>query len=176
MRTVVWLLVLKSFPADLADAIEVAVEDELPVDVQRAGTKPLPAEAWYEPRQRWRADVLLEWLPDQVTEAGIVLGLTTVDISTTKPPFEDWGIFGLGELPGDAAVISTYRLRKGADAEKLRWRTTITAIHEVGHTLGLDHCTEQGCVMQDAEGGIANTDSSTGHLGPDCRARLGLPQ
>ena len=37
---------------------------------------------------------------------------------------------------------------------------------------GLDHCPEERCVMQDAEGGIENTDTGTGRLGPECRATL----
>jgi archaemetzincin len=76
-------------------------------------------------------------------------------------------------MPGQAAVISSHRLRRGAkDGEHLRFRVTTTAVHEVGHTFGLDHCPEERCLMQDAQGGIENTDSATGHLGPECRAKL----
>ena len=104
-----------------------------------------------------------------------VLGLTQKDISTTKGEFEDWGIFGLGNMPGQAAVVSSHRLRRKAKGKAhLRKRVVNTAIHEVGHTLGLGHCSEhaQRCPMLDAEGGIANTDSSSGRLGPQCRAEL----
>ena len=102
-----------------------------------------------------------------------VLALTAVDVSTSKPPHRDWGVFGLGTLGGRSAVISTFRLKRGAKSrEHLVFRIATTAVHEVGHMLGLEHCEEPRCVMQDAHGSIRNTDSSTGRPGPACRTAL----
>jgi len=162
----------------LVEAIAAELEAELQVEVRRLDPVPLPQSAWYPPRRRYRADRILDFLPTLIPgepASTRILGLTQKDISTTKGKFEDWGVFGLGNMPGQAAVISSFRLkRKAKDAAHLRHRVVTTAIHEVGHTLGLDHCSEhaQKCPMQDAEGGIANTDASTGHLGPQCRAEL----
>lgn len=172
----------RPFPPDLVDAIEQALRDELQVEVVRHERIPLPKDAYYAKRKRYRADILLDHLLTLATDAPPttrVLGLTTVDISTTKGKHYDWGIFGLGLVPGQAAVISSHRLERGAkDREHLRFRVSNTAVHEVGHTFGLEHCPEALCPMQDAQGGIANTDSSTGHLGPGCRAKLdaGFPR
>src|SRR5262249_52338486 len=117
-------------------------------------------------------EVMRERAPDAPADAR-VLALTDVDISTTKGRVYDWGVFGLGEISGRACVVSVHRLRRGArSAEHLRFRVVTTGIDEVGHTLGLPHCLEARCVMQDAEGSIKNTDSSTGHLGPGCRRLL----
>jgi archaemetzincin len=164
------------FPADLRTAVEEALRDELAVEVVWHERIALPRAAWYAPRKRWRADVILEHLVTLVPEAPAstrVLGLTTKDISTTKGKHHDWGVFGLGYMPGQAAVISSHRLRRGTkDRELVRFRVATTAVHEVGHTFGLDHCPEERCVMQDAEGGIENTDTGTGRLGPECRAKL----
>ena len=176
-RAEVVLVVLgKPFPKDVLDAIEQALRDELQVEVRRHERIPLPKSAYYRPRRRYRAEKLLDHLltliPDE-PETTRVLGLTTHDISTTNGKVKDWGIFGLGLVPGQAAVISMHRLKRGARNRKhLRFRVATTAVHEIGHTLGLDHCPEKRCPMQDAEGSIANTDSSTGHLGPQCRATL----
>ena len=160
--------------------MERAVAGELQVEVKRIDRVPLPAAAYYKPRKRYRAEKLLEYLhtvmreraPEAPRDARI-LAMTDVDISTTKGKVYDWGVFGLGELPGRSCVISVHRLRRGArDAAHLRFRVTTTGVHEVGHTLGLPHCTEPRCVMQDAEGSIKNTDGSSGHLGSSCRALL----
>ena len=106
-----------------------------------------------------------------------MLGLTEVDISTTNEPHEDWGIFGLGTLGGPSTVVSSFRLkRRPKNRAHLRTRVATTVVHELGHSFGLDHCDEQAieCVMIDAEGGIENTDTSSGTFGPTCRAKLAL--
>lgn len=176
IRAVVVLVVLGEFPAELVDGIESALRSTYQVEVQRRPPIALPKSAWYAPRKRYRADVLLEHLGAQVAQAPAgtrVLGLTSVDISTSKGKIVDWGVFGLGELGGTAAVVSGHRLwRKTKDPAKIAWRVTNTAVHEVGHVLGLDHCEEPRCVMLDAEGGIENTDDSTGGPGPSCTALL----
>ena len=175
-RALVKLVILGEFPEDLAAAVEEGLREELDVEVERIDGVPLPRSAYYAPRRRYRADRLLWHLNDRLSgepPTTRVLGLTSVDISTTKPPHRDWGVFGLGELGGRSCVISTFRLgRRARDEAHLRFRVVTTAVHEVGHTLGLEHCTEPRCLMRDAEGSIATVDSSTGDLGPECRAEL----
>jgi archaemetzincin len=182
-RAKVILVPLRDFPEDLTLAVEDALRAELEVEVVRHEVVELPKQAFYEPRRRYRADELLDFLERFADEAEAaepgaeikVLGMTEVDISTTKEPHEDWGIFGLGRSPGRTAVISSKRLkRRPKNREHVRFRVATTAVHEIGHTFGLPHCAEKQarCVMLDAEGGIENTDSSTGKLGPACAAKL----
>jgi len=175
-RGEVVLVTLGKVSPDLVDEVETSLRDHLQVEVRRIAGLKLPKSAWYAPRKRWRADRLLEFLLEQIPDAPKttrILGLTESDISTTKDPFPDWGIFGLGYSPGQAAVVSSYRLKKKAkNRAHVRFRVSNTAVHEVGHTFGLEHCTEARCPMQDAEGGIANTDGSDPDLGPECRAEL----
>jgi len=184
VRATVLLVVLsdprpgaRAFAPAHVDAIEAELRRVYQVEVRRLATRPLPRSAYYPRRRRYRADTLLEYLGEQIP-AGMradtrVLGLTTADISTTKDQFKDWGVFGLGQLGGTAAMVSSHRLtRKAKSPAQALWRVTNTAVHELGHVLGLDHCEEQGCVMLDAQGGIANTDASTGVPGPQCRAKL----
>jgi archaemetzincin len=176
IRAVVVVVVLGEFPEELVAAVEASLRATYQVEVRRHAAVPLPKDAWYAPRKRYRADVLLEHLGALVADmpAGTrALGLTSVDISTAKDGFKDWGVFGLGELGGTAAVVSGFRLwRKTKDKQKIEWRVTNTAVHEVGHVLGLDHCDEPRCVMLDAQGGITNTDESSGGPGPSCAAKL----
>lgn len=176
VRALVVFMTLGQFPRDLADAVEQGLRNELQVDVQRHNDVPLPQSSYYPPRRRYRADRLLGFLNDRLRgepASTRVLGMTTVDISVTKGNIYDWGVFGYGELGGRACVISTFRLRRRArDDAHLRFRVVTTAIHEVGHTLGLDHCVEPACIMRDAEGSIRTVDTSNGHIGPECRAEL----
>jgi archaemetzincin len=170
-------IVIGDFDEDLRGAVEAGLEASLPVDVRRGEAWALPKAAYYPPRRRYRADTLIDLLSEAAVDdasPGVrYLGLTSVDVSTTKGKHRDWGIFGLAFCPGRGAVISSHRLRKGArDREHFAFRVTNTAIHEVGHSLGLDHCDEPRCPMQDAEGSIETTDSSEQVLGPGCAAKL----
>jgi archaemetzincin len=179
-RAKVILVPLRSFSEDLIHAVEAALRAELAVEVEVHAPVQLPESAYYAPRKRYRADELLDFLDSYAVDAGIdpavkLLGLTEVDISTTREPHEDWGIFGLGNSPGQSAVVSSKRLtRRPKDREHVQFRVATTAVHEIGHTFGLPHCGEKQarCVMLDAEGGIENTDASTGKLGPACLREL----
>ncbi len=175
-RGKVLIVEIGAFPDDLKADVVRALKAELQVEVEELDAIALPKAAYYPPRKRYRADKLLDILDELHGGAPAttrVLGLTSVDISTTNPPFEDWGIFGLGNMPGQAAVVSAYRLkRKAKDRDHVKFRVSSTAVHEVGHTFGLPHCSEDRCVMQDAEGGIENTDLGTGTLAAGCRAQI----
>ncbi len=183
-RATIVLVPLGSFPDDLLDTVEASLIRELEVEVVRHEPVPLPKDAWYQPRKRYRAEKLLEFLDQFGERHHKVLGLTEVDISTTNGDIPDWGIFGLGNMPGHAAVVSSKRLtrkpkqlRAGESLrERVNTRVGTIAVHEIGHTFGLDHCDEKQaeCVMLDAEGGIENTETSSGTFGPGCRAKLDL--
>lgn len=176
IRGEVVLVALGDFPVAQLDAVEAHLRTHAAVDVRRLDPIALPGDAWTPKRKRYRADRLLDFLVTQIPDTPAttrILGLTQVDISTTKPPHDDWGIFGLGQMPGQSAVVSTFRLKKKArDAAQIENRLKNTALHEVGHTFGLDHCTEALCPMQDAEGSIANTDAANDAFGPLCTAAL----
>ena len=133
----------------------------------------LPASAFYPPRGRYRAEKLLEFLRGLLPDDGLrIQGMTAADISTTNGRFADWGILGLGDLPGPACVISSFRCKKTArDPAHARERLAKVAVHELGHTLGLAHCPTRGCLMEDAGGLVATCDREHDFCGR-CRKLL----
>jgi len=162
-----------SLPDADADFVRTSLAAFYAMDVLMLERSPLPSDAYYRPRSRYRAEKLLTHLQASLPEDGFrVLGLTGHDISTTKDQHEDWGILGLATVDGEACVISTFRTKKGATSpEHARIRLGKTAVHEIGHTLGLPHCPNAGCLMEDARGTVSTTDTEY-DLCHDCRARL----
>jgi archaemetzincin len=143
------------------------------LDVRTLPRIELPAAAYYRPRQRYRADKLLDFLQPLLPADGVrILGLTAADISTTKGRVYDWGVLGLGSLDGASGVLSSYRCHKRSRGElHARQRLAKVAVHETGHTLGLDHCATDGCLMHDGEGSVLTTDTEY-DLCSRCRAEL----
>jgi archaemetzincin len=159
--------------------IRAGIEGFFPVRVAVQPATDLPPDAFYKPNQRYRAEQLLTFLDSLCAERGNeflkMIGITSVDISTTKGEVFDWGIFGLGYMPGRVCIVSTFRLgRKKAGEIKFFERLVKVVNHELGHNFGLDHCPVPGCLMEDAKGTVKTVDRETGELCPDCQARLKL--
>ena len=109
----------------------------------------LPKSAYYLPRNRYRADSLIRFIKNITPKDHVTIALTSKDISATKGKISDYGIMGLGYRPGNACVVSTYRLsNENKFTELFKY-----CLHELGHTSGLPHCPEKTCFMRDAEGG-----------------------
>ena len=107
-----------------------------------------PKNAFYQPRNRYRADSIIKYLRTKTPENSVTLALTNKDISVTKGKVADFGVMGLGYRPGNACVASSFRLNTKNKNEQFYK----IAIHELGHTQGLKHCPDKTCFMRDAEG------------------------
>jgi archaemetzincin len=150
-----------ALPAAELAAVSSALSAFYAIRIETRAPLRLPKTAFYPQRQRYRAEKLLDYLVRQgKPEARVTLGLTSVDISTTKAPHEDWGILGLATLDGRSAVLSSFRCRRGARSPAhVRARFAKTALHELGHSFGLEHCPTPGCIMHDGEGSVLTTDT-----------------
>jgi archaemetzincin len=115
------------------------------------------------PKGRYVADKILK----KYNSNRNTLLLTNVDIVTNNKErgVYEWGVFGLGYRPGTTCVISTFRLNKGkvkVTNEKFLERLKKVCINEIGHNLGLDHCTSnKQCLMNEARGLISQADMET---------------
>jgi archaemetzincin len=166
--------------AEIIQSISTSLKHAYKMDVVILSNKELPKSAFVNIKSpRYRADSLLIDLskirPDSVD---FILGITSKDISTTKRDSEgkikkpeskyiDWGIFGLGYMPGQSSIISTFRL-KNTSPENFKSRAQKISVHEVGHNFGLQHCEVNKCVMQDAVETIKTIDLADFDLCEKC--------
>ena len=155
------------------DFVRRSLEAFFDLRIEVIAPQSLPQAAFYAPRKRYRAEKLLTFLDAHAPkDAQRVVGLTAVDISTSKGAIFDWGVLGLATIDGRVCVLSKFRCGRGTKtAEQALVRYGKTAVHEVGHTLGLDHCPTAACLMEDAKGTVTTTDREY-DLCPRCRARL----
>ncbi|MGB1247840.1 MAG: hypothetical protein ACPG4Z_03080 [Chitinophagales bacterium] len=163
---------LGDFDAALTDTIAKTIEDVYGFNVIVMEDKPIPQSTFVNIKTpRYRADSLIRILkeekPDSISH---ILGLIEKDISTTKKDkngaikepvdkYTDWGIFGLGYRPGVSCIVSSYRITAENESLFIE-RLQKIVMHELGHNLGLKHCTHnETCVMRDAAETIKTVDN-----------------
>jgi archaemetzincin len=138
-------------------------------------TLPVPKEAFDRKRKQYRSEIILgrveEYAEKQKTLQRI-LGITDVDIFTSSLNF----VFGEARCPGKVALISLHRLRPEFDGGKpnvelLMDRTEKEAVHELGHTFGLAHCSNPFCVMYFSNS-IFDTDRKQSLFCSKCQTRI----
>jgi archaemetzincin len=114
------------------------------VQVRLLKKEAMPSGSYYAPRSRFRADKIIESLSKRAAKNEIYLALTSQDISTSVHQKKDFGVMGLGYKPGNASVVSSFRIKN----KNFLYRI---ALHEIGHNKGIDHCPSKNCFMMDAE-------------------------
>jgi archaemetzincin len=155
------------FVKQLASLFPDQPKSWLETSIYVSENKEIPASCLYKPRNRYWAGAILRMLhnshggnPDIVT-----IGLTNRDISTSIHGQYNFGVMGLSLRPGDASVVSTYRLKRKDDLWKV-------AMHEFLHSRGMPHCKKDDvkCLMQDAH--TKNTFYMKHTLCADCQNTL----
>ncbi len=177
-KLVVHMVPLGDVPLEDLEVAKKGLLAQAPFTIAIEERLALPETARTAEKARYSADALLAFLQHfQAMPRDKVLGVTDVDIVTPKNGVNNWGILGLGDIAGKTCVISTHRMRRkweaggGAPEPLVRERLWKISLHELGHTFGLPHCPNKGCLMQDAHGTVKTVDEETA-LCTDCRARF----
>lgn len=153
-----WLL--EGIKRGLYSAIGYTASVNLPV--------PVPPQAYYATRNQYLADMLIEELCHCKKKGTYLLGVTSVDLFTQGKNF----VFGEASPMKETAVISLYLLGgSGIPDELLLQRAIKEAVHEVGHLLGIGHCSDSRCVMHFSNS-LIDTDIKNAFLCTNCRPRL----
>lgn len=136
--------------ADVLEWIARGIEREFSLPAQGLDAVEVPMRAFSEKRQQYYSTAFLQELMRTIhDDAFRILGITDVDLFVPQLNF----VFGEAAVEGRAGVISLYRLRPEfygeiPDEELFAERAVKEAVHELGHTFGLRHCSTPGCVMR----------------------------
>lgn len=129
--------------------IENATAEWFPLPARRLPAIAIPDRAYDARRGQYQSAEFMKTLAQCAPrDASRVLGITDVDLAIPMLTF----LFGQAQFDGPIAVVSMCRLHQEfyglpAQDDLLRERTVKEALHELGHTFGLVHCSDSNCAM-----------------------------
>jgi archaemetzincin len=130
-------------PEAAVAALAPVLRDALGAEVILVPRLGLPASAFDSRRRQYLSTAILDLLAgEKHQEWERLLGVADEDLYVPRLNF----VFGEADSRRGVAVFSLARLRS-KDEALFRRRAATEAIHELGHTWGLEHCTKERCVM-----------------------------
>lgn len=154
---------------EVLSTLEVCLWQIFGYEVRRMPALPDPAFAFDAQTGQYSSALLLkDLLRQRPRDAVRVLGVTDRDLFIPMLSF----VFGHAQLNGFVAVISLARLhqkfyRLPENKQLFHHRVMKEAVHELGHTFGLIHCSDPVCAMS-LSNAIQQVDKKTEELCGNC--------
>ena len=116
--------------------------------------------------------ILRQLIMKPPSDAEKILGVLDVDLFIPILTF----VFGEAQLKGIGAAVSIHRLHNRfyglpENSEATTDRLLKEAVHELGHTFGLIHCSQPKCVMNSSTY-VENIDQKPAELCPLCQKNI----
>jgi archaemetzincin len=134
--------------ADVLVELERVLASVFDAEIIAVPAVPLPSSAYDRiRRQYYSTPILRELARVRPRHTERVLGVADVDLYVPELNF----VFGEADAHRGVAVFSLARLHTDGSDQRARAlflkRAATEAVHELGHTYGLDHCANSRCVM-----------------------------
>jgi len=143
----------------------------------------IPRSFYFVSNDDYSADSLIQFLSKFINDTIVkIVGVIHTNIYTLNKQkiqmnkeqsivYEPRNIFGLGYIGGNTSVVSDYRLQSN-DKGLFDNRLKKVILHELGHNLGLSHCTVDSCLMSETNGDIGRLNKTGGDYCKKCRRKL----
>lgn len=161
----------------IIEELEVELSKSLPLPrkIKIASSKRIPESAYNSSRNQYRASLILKDLSKKIVinpENERSIFIVDVDLYEEGLNF----VFGLAEPNTGMCIISLARLRNEfyglKPNEKLFLNRVLKeAVHELGHTFGLFHCSNPECAMYFSNS-LPDTDRKDSAFCPICSKRF----
>lgn len=152
------------------EALEDSLSSTFHLSTRRREVK-IPLKDVFDPnRAQYNSSLILQRLiMKPPLQAEKILGVVDVDLFIPILTF----VFGEAQLKGIGAVVSSHRLHNRfyglpEDRALTADRLLKESVHELGHTFGLIHCLQPGCVMN-ASTYVENIDQKSSTFCPSCQ-------
>lgn len=150
MENRIYLVPFGSVEDHVLESLDTHLEKTFHFEVERFERMKLPRDAFSPKKNQYYCPHILDRLRANIQPGpqDKVLGIADVDLYVHGLNF----VFGQAELNGRFAVISLTRLRHSfyglpKNKDLFTERAIKEAVHELGHTFGLEHCPDPECVM-----------------------------